>query len=308
LLLALSPAISSATYPGANGRIAFAGYPGPYATDNDIYTVLPSGSAVRQLTDNSVGDFDPSWSADGQRLAFVSIASGRYQVFTMRADGGNRVRVTHDNGDDDSPGFSPNGRRIVYAKDHRRRISIFKIRTDGTDKRLLFQGGYVTSPRYSPNGKRIVFEGIPKHRQSHGYAIWTIHSDGSHLRRLTDPGDSHYDFDEYPDWSPDGSHIAFFRCIESTHSCDGDIYLMRSDGFYEHAINRVSGENPPAFSPGGGRIALTGYFSEELCSDIYTIPLTGSPSHLVTHNCEDINNGGPGGFAAQPSWQPIPQP
>jgi hypothetical protein len=65
---------------------------------------------------------------------------------------------------------------------------------------------------------------------------------------------------------------------------------------------------PPAFSPAGDRIALTGYFLEELCSDTYTMSLTGSNPHAVTHNCEDFNNGGPGGFAAQPSWQPVPQP
>ena len=90
LLLAILPATAWATYPGANGRIAYAGYPGQHATDDDIFTILPNGSGVRQLTDDAVGESDPSWSADGRRLTYVSVAPGRPQVFTMRADGETR--------------------------------------------------------------------------------------------------------------------------------------------------------------------------------------------------------------------------
>ena len=54
LLLALSPAASWATYPGAEGRIAYTGYPsgGPF-NDYDINSVLPDGSSLRRLTTNT---------------------------------------------------------------------------------------------------------------------------------------------------------------------------------------------------------------------------------------------------------------
>jgi Tol biopolymer transport system component len=304
LLLALSPAISWAAYPGANGRIAYAGHPGPEGAEHShIYTVLPSGAGLQQLTDSAISDGQPSWSADGKRLVFVR--SG--QVFTMTADGGNQTQVTHDNGIDTSPGFSPNGRRIVFAKDNDDafRIIIFKIRTDGTDKRRIVTG-YVMSPSYSPDGRRIVFEGSPQGK-SGSPRIWTVHPNGSHLRRLTAPRPGRWD--QSPEWSPDGQHIVFQRCYnDDYHTCDGDLYLMRANGSYKHPIKPLTGNIPPAYSPAGDRIALTSYVGDYVyvwCTDIYTITPTGSDSQAVTDNCDDPYDGG---YAGKPTWQPIPQP
>jgi TolB protein len=305
-----TPRAAFAAYPGSNGRIAYAGYPGPFATDNDIFTVLPSGSATRQLTDNAFGDVNPSWSADGRRLAYVRAVGGRFQVFKMWAAGGEQTRVTHDAGDDSSPSFSPSGRRIAYTKDNLpvadgntpRRVSIFTIRADGTGKRRIARH-YAASPEYSPNGERIVFDGSPNGKHNNG--IWTIDPDGSHLRRLSAPGNGG-NYDQTPAWSPDGEHIVFLRCDrDSTHGCEGAVFLMRANGSYKRPILAIRGEVAPTFSPTGNRIALT-VFEFEDCSDVYTMSLTGSNPHAVTHNCEDFNNGGPGGFAAQPSWQPLP--
>jgi WD40-like Beta Propeller Repeat len=53
----------------ANDRIAFA-YGDPN-DDDELYTVAPDGSGLRQLTDNGVDDLDPDWSPDGTRLVFV---------------------------------------------------------------------------------------------------------------------------------------------------------------------------------------------------------------------------------------------
>jgi Tol biopolymer transport system component len=311
-LLALSPAISWATYPGANGRIAFAGR-SPTDSDYNIFTIQPSGSGLQQLTDNAISEYEPAWSADGQRLAYVRNAPGSigHQVFTMNASGHDQTRVTHDNGIDSSPSFSPNGRRIVYAKDNAqtadadtpRRISIFKIRADGTDERRLVTG-LVSAPQYSPNGKKIVFRGTPKRRDRSG--IWTIRRDGSNLRRLTAPGRRGYS-DHDPDWGPDGRHIVFLRCnVDSIHGCDYDsyVYVMRSDGSHKHPISPIFNLAAPAYSPADGRIALA-MVGGESCSDIYTITAWGSDPRAVTHNCDNPSQGGD---AAQPTWQPIPQP
>jgi TolB protein len=229
----------------------------------------------------------------------------------MGTHGQGEVRVTHDNGDDDSPSFSPNGRRIAYSKDNLssvgpdnpRRVSIFTIRTDGTGKRLLVQGGSVASPQYSPDGERVVFQGRPKGHTKWG--LWTVRSHGSHLRRLTDPGKTR-DYDETPDWSPDGRHIVFLRCdINTVHGCDGSVYRMRADGSYQRPVRLIAGEVAPAYAPSGGRLVLMTFKNDGDCSDLYKMSLAGVTQGYVTDNCDKPSEGR---TATQPSWQPVVGP
>jgi Tol biopolymer transport system component len=296
-LLALSPTISWATYPGANGRIAY--------SCSGICTILPDGSGMEKIADLG---HSPSWSADGERLVFV-----RYgQVVTMDADGGNQTQITHGDAAKESAGFSPNGRRIVFEKhlggyDTPERVSLWRVRTDGTDQQRIVSD-YAASPVYSPSGKRqIVFEGSPRGEARNG--IWKIRPDGSHLRRLTDPRQyGPYFDDQLLDWSPSGGQILFYRCEWGIHECGGGNRVMRRDGSREHPINHPSGE---VYSPDGNRFAFASGDYDNVahsynCLDIYTMRLNGSDIRALTHNCEDFNNGGPGGYDSGPSWQPIP--
>jgi Tol biopolymer transport system component len=310
LLLALAPAISWAAYPGANGRIAYAGYP-----SGEVFTVLPDGSGIQPLTDDPDQDHYPSWSADGRWITYLRDGPTSYHVFTIRADGEHETKIVRSTVELKSPHFSPNGRRILYLRSQSitspRTDTILKVRRDGTERRrVITSHTYLAWPSYSPNGKRIIFAGTPKGKHVGG--IWTIHPDGSHLHRLTWSGNRHYG--QMPEWSPDGRHIIFARCDlgSSVHYCEGDLVVMRSDGSHKHRIwGWVGDTSPPAFSPNGNRIALVTWGSDgfnDYCSDIYTITRTGRDPKYVTGNCEDFDNGGPGGFAVQPSWQPIPQP
>lgn len=214
-----------------------------------------------------------------------------YQVFRMNASGENQTQVTHHDGNHRWPGFSPNGRRILYV----RNSSLFRIRPDGTHKRRVV-AGYVSSAQYSPNGKQIAFEGASKDKRQDG--IWKIRPDGSHLQRLSVPGKGG-NYDESPEWSPDGRHIVFRRCdIDSSyHGCSGYVFLMRADGSHKHPIYGTAGD--PAFSPNGNRIVLT--FWELDCGDIHTMTRAGSDPRQITHFC------GPPQYrtAGQPSWQPV---
>ena len=57
-----------------------------------------------------------------------------------------------------------------------------------------------------------------------------MNADGSDQTQLT------FDLvakDQLPDWSPDGSRIAF---VEQTHPAGGDIWVMNADGSDAHAL------------------------------------------------------------------------
>src|SRR4051794_38075164 len=64
------PAASQAAYSGANGRLAWEGYPIGGGTDSEILSANPDGSGLTALTTNTVDDRDPAWSPDGKQIAF----------------------------------------------------------------------------------------------------------------------------------------------------------------------------------------------------------------------------------------------
>jgi len=81
----------------------------------DVYRMNRDGTGVKALTSKG-GNCRPDWSPDGKRIAFVSdVADGRGDVWTMDADGRNKMLVTRgDDSYDYNPAWSPDGRWIVY--------------------------------------------------------------------------------------------------------------------------------------------------------------------------------------------------
>src|SRR5215213_6305749 len=59
---------AEATFPGQNGRIA---YHSLTKTDYEIFTIKPTGGKSFNVTKNTTGGQWPSYSPDGQTIAFA---------------------------------------------------------------------------------------------------------------------------------------------------------------------------------------------------------------------------------------------
>jgi Tol biopolymer transport system component len=84
--------------------------PRPMEVDYDLFTMRADGSRQRNLTRSpGINDRDGDWSPDGRRIAFDSDRDGEFEIYRMRADGGDQTRLTFTS--PTSPG--PPGRRTA---------------------------------------------------------------------------------------------------------------------------------------------------------------------------------------------------
>jgi Tol biopolymer transport system component len=82
---------AEATFPGKNGRIAYASYDRPFPKgDSEIYTINPDGSGKTQLTNNDTDDIDPAYSPDGKKIVYAGQdgPKGDLEIYTINASGG----------------------------------------------------------------------------------------------------------------------------------------------------------------------------------------------------------------------------
>jgi TolB protein len=72
----------------------------------DIYVMDISTHQLVQLTRDSGRNEKPSWAPDGRHLAFQSMRTGRWQIWSMLADGTEARQLTTE-GNNESPNWSP---------------------------------------------------------------------------------------------------------------------------------------------------------------------------------------------------------
>jgi hypothetical protein len=100
---------AEATFPGKNGKIAFAGLRHSEAstTNNwEIYTKRPRSFELVNITNSPSIDVNPDWSPNGKKIAYERYLDGSRDIYVMRANGAGKKRLTDSSGDDSSPVWS----------------------------------------------------------------------------------------------------------------------------------------------------------------------------------------------------------
>lgn len=272
-----------ATFPGANGLIAFSRY---VNGQNDIWVVREeAGRATRLTRSRAASEGMPDWTADPSRIAYSRCGVeelSNCDIWTMNADGSGKQRLTRTrNAQETWPAWSPDGAAIAFTSNAEDEFQdIYVMGADGSDVRnLTGMPGFDAFPEWSPDGTRIAF--------TSGRAgpddIWVMGSDGSNPLQLTS-GEA---IDERPDWSPDGTTLVFSR--------DGDIWTIAADGSNPTQLTSNDlWEFAPTFSPEGESIAFN-LIGEDGRVAVWLMSSAGSTPRQRTYGLWDFF----------PDWQPI---
>jgi hypothetical protein len=219
----------------------------PYFNPVTLWVVDGDGGDPARVTEPDpqlvAQDFDPSWSPDGDRLAFTRQVSRQstsaYEVWTVGADGTNLKRITSDKLNEYWPQWAPDGTRIAVQRSRfvvgssGGPIAIWSFNSDGSDARQLTHPATFANdlfPRWSPDASRIAFD-----REGTDSGLYVINADGSGPMRLGDSGDG-------PVWSPDGTQIAITRQDWSGYpNVSTSLSVVGADGSDPHVVAQRTG-------------------------------------------------------------------
>ena len=218
----------------------------------DIYIMAINGIDRRQLTFDNASSYDPVWSPDGSRIAYLSSKTGSPQIFTMDMTGDNVKQITNVEEGVSNFAYSPDGKYFSYTSD-------VKLDTLPKDK----------FP-YLPKMNVREFESLPiRHwdewkngKYSH---LFIVSSQGGTPRDLM-PGEK-YDtplkpFDEGDDiaWSPDSKEITYTckKVRDFVLSTNSDLYVVDIvTGKTKNITDGMPGyDKQPLYSPDGNWIAF----------------------------------------------------
>lgn len=126
---------------------------------------LPAGKP-RRLTRSEDLEFEPAWSPDGSRIAYVTWDDEQMgAVMVLERSTGVSRKVTRDKGIYRTPSWSPDGKRIVYRKDdgnmhqgytHCKEPGLYMIPADGGETKFITPNGEY--PVFSADGSRIFYQ------------------------------------------------------------------------------------------------------------------------------------------------------
>ena len=274
----VAPAL--ATFKGSNGRLVYQGIVGEH---EQLFTVKPDGSDVRQLTDFPDSDaINASWSPDGRKISFIRYyrSPEKFITYTMNADGSGlraldrRLRLV--------AAWFPDGKHLLVIRNLRWTIV---NANGGAPRDAGIPGTHGDSPCLLPDGKRVaMISTLGRKDGKAAIVVARIGVGAQRIQRIT-PWQS---LASKIDCSPDGTKIVF-STPQFGPPRSSNVYVVNVDGTGLRQLTRSRGgkinNGANSWSPDGRKISF--FSNRDGVYGVYTMNADGTGVKKLTKNPGD---------------------
>ncbi|MEM1206357.1 MAG: hypothetical protein AAGN66_24205, partial [Acidobacteriota bacterium] len=222
-----------------------------------LYEIELATGELRRLTEppsGHLGDGRPTYSPDGERLAFCRGPSLFQQdLYILDRSGGPPRRLFANSGRIWGLTWNADGKELIFSSNRDGPYQLYRIDIDEGGLRWLpTHAREVRFPRVT--GDRLLFETFGLDAD-----LWTLDAAGE-PRRLGGLASNRWDIS--PRHAPGGGRLAFV----STRTGTAEVWTAATDGSGLRRLGNLGAQylDRPAWSPDGSRIAVSGIFGTEI--------------------------------------------
>jgi TolB protein len=219
------------------------------------------------------------------RIAYVTQAGTRYNLWVADADGENAQSALASTEPIISPAWSSSGGQLAYVSFESRKPVVYVHEVASGRRRLVanFRGSN-SAPAWAPDGRSLA---VTLSREG-GSQLYTIDANGGEPRRLTQSAG----IDTEPVYSPDGRNIYFV----SDRGGAPQIYRMAAGGGSPERVTFTGTYNiSPALSPDGRWLAYISRIGGAFKLHVMELAGGGTPAAITDTTADESPSFAPNG-------------
>lgn len=253
---------------------------------SNLWIIGSDGKDHRPLTTGNRSDASPRWSPDGTRIAYLSDADGKQQIYVRWIDTGQTARITNLEESPDAIAWSPDGKMLSFS-------ALAPVK-----------GPHISDLPSPPAGAKWAdppqaYDRLIYRFNRAGYLkpgfrqVFVVSADGGAARQVSSGdfpnGGNELSGATRASWSPDGKFliVSANRHPESDHEyLDTNVYEFAvADGTVRELTNRKGPDDSATFSSDGNWIAYTGFDDRHQghqTTKLYVMSSDGSHQRSIT--------------------------